>query len=816
MRIATAKSRMQRQWHNTEVTWEELVKLLSKDHPTGETMAAYRTLPKDEQDRIKDVGGFVGGYLHEGIRKASNVECRSLLTIDLDNCGEGAELDLACAITTAAVVYSTHKHTPQHPRLRVVMPLSREVTAEEYVPLCRKVASHLGMEMCDDTTYEPCRLMYWPSRSVDGERVLRVYEGDPVDVGAVLGEYRNWRDASEWPLSSREAGITARVGKTQEDPTTKGGVIGAFCRTYSISEAINAYLPDVYEPTTEGRYSYKEGSTSNGVVTYEDKWLYSHHATDPVSGKLCNAFDLVRIHLFGEMDAKAKEDTPPASLPSWRAMTDLATSDASVKATMAFETMAEAQRDFGLLMNEQMAEAKEEKAAADEKKDAKAWTSLLSYTKKGELQTTIDNARIIIDNDPMLSGRVVRDGFTHRDIVVKDLPWRNASDKDIYWSNEDSDALLCYMSGVWHLEVKDKVLTALNAVMQSHKFHPVVDYLGGLKWDGVERLDTLLIDYLGAEDTELTRAMTRKHFTAAVARIMKPGCKYDYVLTLIGPEGVGKSTIVRAMGLDWYSDSLVTIEGKEGMEAVQGKWLIEMGELTSYKKSTVEMYKAFLSKQDDTFRPAYARNVEVYPRQCVFFATTNETYFLKGDSGNRRFWTVEVAKQKPTADVFKLAKDRALVSQIWAEALHRYNEGEPLYLSAELERLARLKQASYSETEGDERKGMIEAFLRTPVPEEWDAMSKEARRSYILSADILDTKATHMREYICAVEILCELFGEKQDEKTKYKTREIGQMLRSLGLKEVGNLRGIGPYGRQRYYDVKSWLDNITIKELFN
>jgi predicted P-loop ATPase len=320
-----------------------------------------------------------------------------------------------------------------------------------------------------------------------------------------------------------------------------------------------------------------------------------------------------------------------------------------------------------------------------------------------------------------------------------------------------------------------------------------------------------MVDYLGAEDSELTRAMTRKVFTAAVARIEQPGTKFDYVMTLVGPEGIGKSTIIRNMGRQWYSDSLITIEGKEGMEAVQGKWLIEIGELTSYKKSTAEMYKAFLSKQEDVFRPAFARSVEIYPRQCVFFATTNEDYFLKGDTGNRRWWCVTVGVNTPTKDVWAMTDET--IGQIWAEAKHRYAQGEKLYLDERLEVAARKRQAENNEVEGDERKGMIQAFLMKPVPAAWPIMPPEARRQYILSADLLTPEGTEMREYVCATEILVECFGEKIDGMTKYKTREINAMLRSLGLKETGLLRNAGPYGRQRYYDVKKWLENVGADE---
>ena len=194
---------------------------------------------------------------------------------------------------------------------------------------------------------------------------------------------------------------------------------------------------------------------------------------------------------------------------------------------------------------------------------------------------------------------------------MKDLPWRQM-DLDPNWSNNDYNGLIEYVDTNYRgLTGKTALMDEADHVFAQNNFHPVRDYLNSLTWDGKPRLDTMLVDYLGAQDSPLTRSMTRKHFAAAVARVMTPGCKYDYVLTLIGPEGSGKSTLVRLMALDrWFTDSLTSIEGKEAMEQLRGKWLVEMGELTNYKKSTSEAYKAFISKQDDSFRPAYGRKTE--------------------------------------------------------------------------------------------------------------------------------------------------------------------------------------------------------------
>ena len=343
---------------------------------------------------------------------------------------------------------------------------------------------------------------------------------------------------------------------------------------------------------------------------------------------------------------------------------------------------------------------------------------------------------------------------------------------------------------------------AHNAAFE-RAFHPVRDYLNGLEWDGVPRLDTAVIDYLGAEDNELTRAMTRKHLVAAVARVMRPGIKYDYTLALTGPEGIGKSTLIRRLGRQWFDDSLVTIEGKEGMECLRGKWLIEIGELTSYKKSTAEAYKAFLSKQEDAYRPAYGRRTEVFPRQCVFFATTNEAAFLKGDTGNRRFWIIECGADIPRRDVF--TELEANVDQIWAEAVVRWRDGEQLYLDKGLlDRAAKARQETHNEVVSDDRKGLIAEYLNRRLPPDWDTLTVTQRQEFFRSgAQIGDGDPYILRETISAIEVLNECLRQPMDERTRYRTREINQILRDMDNLTPAGLRYLKEYGRQRVYEIR-------------
>lgn len=789
--ISVGRSRLETDWQPRRVSWKALTDRLRQVKRTPETVADYRAMSRQQRGKVKDVGGFVGGSLNSGRRKSDSVTSRSLVTLDIDY-GQADTPDIIedALYGSAWCLYSTHSHTAEAPRFRLVVPLSREVSPDEYVPLARKVADVIGIDLFDSSTYEPVRLMYWPSCPVDGEYVFVTNKvgNAPLDVDKWLATYRDWRNVSEWPVDRRTTRLVAGRGAKQEDPLAKGGIIGAFCRSYSITEAIAAFLPDVYEPTAQpDRYTYIGGTTTSGLVVYEDKWAYSHHGTDPCCEKLCNAFDLVRIHLFGDKDQDADINTPAPKTPSFVAMEKFARDDPKVSKVLTLDRLKEIDADFG-----------------DLTEDDKDWRALFKTDRKGNPLNIPFNYELICKNDRALKGAARLDLFTGNFVLQKDLPWRRMS-LGPYWNNTDDNGLLCYVSEHYPICTKNALLDAHDLAMSQDCYHPVRDYLEALPaWDGTPRVETLLCDYLGAQDTELNRAMTRKHLVAAIARVMKPGEKYDYILTLIGPEGIGKTTLVKELVPNplWFDNSLSSIEGKDAMEQLRGKWFLEMGELVNYNNATSEAYKNFISKQLDSFRPAYGRKNETYARQCVFFATTNETNFLKGVTGNRRFWTVECAVDLVTKNVWRdLAGER---DQIWAEALHYFRQGDELRLSDELERQAKALQELHNELARDERRGVIEAFIRKPVPVTWESLTMDQRRAWIRDLSSLQSEEPRVyRKSICAVEVLVECFGEKLDQKTRYRTKEINQILREMEGLEPGQTSRDPVYGLQRRYDIK-------------
>ena len=778
--IATAPTRYTKVWKNQKMKWSTLLGRLEEPTRTQETVAEFKKLPKAQQDARKDVGGFVGGYLQKGRRLTTSVRHRDVLCLDADF----AEPDLWTrwmqSYGTAAALYSTRKHTPEAPRLRLVVLLSRQTSPDEYQAVGRRIAERLGIDQFDDTTYEPERFMYWPSCSRDGEYVFEYVDAPMLDVDVVLATYYDWTDVTSWPISSRMSELIRKTAAKQEDPLEKPGIVGAFCRAYyPIGIAIDRFV-DHYEPCGDGRYSYTEGTTAAGVVVYDDKYTFSHHATDPASGQLCNAWDLVRLHRFGGLDEACDPDTPAGGRPSYKAMLAFAGDDDGCKAQLVKDRLSDYDDGY----------------QEEEDPDALplAWTSRLKTNGKGALAQTIENVKIVLTYDPNLAGCVATDKMAQAIVVQRDLPWRKRdTHKNVdIWGDGDDAALRLYMEKLG-LTGKDKIFDALNIVADEHGFHPVREYLDGCKWDGVERLDTLLVDYLGAQNTPYTRTVTRKTFVGAVARIYNPGCKFDYMLTIRGRQGIGKSALIARMGGKWFSDSVTTVQGKESYEQLQGVWIVEMGELSSLRKSEVEQVKNYLSKTTDRYRPAYGRRTVEAPRQCIFVGTTNETLFLRDASGNRRYWVVDTPNRSKHS---WRELDADLVRQLWGEAVYRYQQGEELFLDDEMEAVAERVQASFEEE--DARVGLIADYLDRDLPYNWENLDVYQRREWLES----NSTGTIKRATVCTLEIYCEALKRDPAKIDNYELRMISQIMAKFPDWEYqgDKVKRVRLYKRQRYY----------------
>jgi len=797
--ISVGTSRRATQWPAATLRWSDLCERLRTPTRTTETLDQYLALTRAQQDALKDVGGFVGGEIRDGgRRKAGAVMGRDVLALDLDTIPAGGTDDVLRAVEAlgaGACVYSTRKHHPAAPRLRVLLPTDRTITPDEYEPILRQIAKLLdpSMRMCDPSTFEVTRLMYWPSCSSDSAYVFRAFDLPFVSASGVLGMYQDWRDTSAWPQCPGVAAQVTRERAKAGDPTQKRGIVGAFCREYDVYRAMSELLPGVYEDTAmPDRYTYAGGSTTGGAVVYDNgQFLYSHHATDPTSGRLVNSFDLVRLHLYGDEDDAADVNTPVNRLPSYTHMCSYARSIKTVLANLQAESLAQARQVFATPVDGGVNDTTD----GDNVRDVLA---MLDVGENGKAKKLLNNVLLILRHDNALRGKFGIDEFASRGMVLGRLPWKQTDERRM-WSDADDAGLRWYLEATYGLSAKDKVLDGVILIAQENSYNGPREYLSALTWDDTPRLDTVFTDYLGAIDNIYTRQVARKSFVAAVARIFQPSAKYDYMPILYGAQGIGKSTFLRTIGKAWFSDSLRDFSGKDARELLQGSWIIEIAELDAFNRTEMSAIKNFLSQQEDIYREPYGKHPNLYPRRCVFFGTTNDPEYLRDGSGERRFWHVDVGLIAPCRSVFTDLPDD--LDQIWAEAVVRFQEGEYIggltgdALEQHADTVAAHKLVNA-------KAGLVQEFLDKPVPKDWARRDIASRRQYWGAGFPTNEEAAEQRERVCAMEIWCECFKQDEARMRRTDSLEINSIMDGIPgwIKKETTCR-YGPYGMQRGYE---------------
>ena len=800
--ISEANNRYSKQWVTTEITWSEFVDRLGKPKVTAETLDEFLSYSKSKQDDIKDVGGFVGGKLKGNLRRNGAVESRCLITLDLDNLAYEDDTKIIKTLNSlgcAYAVYSTRKHQTTKPRIRVILPLAEDVSADEYEPIARKVAESIGLRYCDPTTFQAVRLMYWPSHSTDSDYVFTYADKPMLDGAAILNMYDNWKDISTWPEVPDAQKLHQNMLKKQENPLEKEGMVGAFCRRFNIYQAIDEFLPGVYDACdVADRLTFIGGSTTAGAIVYQDGlFLYSHHATDPCSQKLVNAFDLVRLHKFGHLDIRAEVNTPVAKLPSWIAMKEWVMAKTDVRKDLLKERQQKSIVEFSIV------DAKNEEVLEGEiVEDDDDWTEELKFSADGmKALSTLSNIMLILRKDRELKFKIFKDIFSSRILVRDGVPWdRKFETPDRIWTDTDDAGLRWYLESNYGITSTNKIIDGVNLIAEENAENKVATRLQSTQWDGEKRLETLFIDYLGCEDNIYTREVSEKSLVAAVRRAIYGGIKWDNMPILIGPQGVGKSTFLKILGMDWYNDSLVNVEGKDACELIQGSWILEMGELSSLRKSEMNLVKNFLSRTDDVFRASYGRRAQKYPRRCAFFGTANDTNFLRDETGNRRFWPIDCFIFKTKKSIFDDLKDE--LEQIWAEACElAKDKSYNLVLSKEALEIAVKEQDSHSED--NVYKGIILDYLDKKIPKNWNTMDLFARRTYLNEYETMtlqyDEKDLVLRDKVCAAEIWEEALKMDIRYLKKSDSIEINKILSTLfKWEKIKQASRFGKYGVQK------------------
>lgn len=775
--ISTAGSSASLKWKGSRLTWNEFISKLNIPVITGETVKEFDRLDRPAKASLKDVGGFMAGKLSGSRRLKNAVLSRSMITLDVDYGDDLFPMEFESIFpNTAAVIYGTRSDRPASRRFRLVVPLESDLNPTAYEAAARKMAERLGIDLFDPTTFQPERMMYWQSLSKDQEKAFTVLDGEPINGDTLLAMYGNgdeWKDIRNWAFhKDSEKEMRAVVKKAlAQNPTEKTGLVGAFCRAYTIPAVIDRYLSDVYEEAGDGRFTYKLGTSAAGLIVFDDVLCISFHSTDPANdGHMYNAYDLVRVHKFGHL---SKED-------STKEMNRLVCADKACVRDLVAPDIS----DF---------EDYTDEVKADDVEDAAELVWDLDG--KGNKIATIRNFFNAFKSDMLLNGLLGYDDFRDT-IVYLRSPWFS---KELRKGDLLDDSALSLIRkriedahGLYH---KDKLMDALEAVSKENAFHPIKDYLNGLTWDGVPRVDTLLVDFMGASDSAYVREATRKMLVAAVARIFEPGTKFDTALVMYSGQGAGKSTLIQKLAKGWFNDSLTDLSGNKAYESIQYSWIVELAELSAMRRSDVESTKNFISKREDTYRAAYARRVKTHKRQCVFFGSTNDNEFLKDATGNRRFFPVTVSKNPNTYKIFEPDFD-SYVDAVWAEAVEMYMNGESLILSDAAESEAEDNREEF--TEKSPLIGIVEDYLNTLFPSDYEERQLPQRRDFLSGS--LGEIGTEQKDEVCLLQIWCEALGKDKSDFNSMRARELSNVMRMLPEWERGKQKRFKIYGAQAFY----------------
>lgn len=338
---------------------------------------------------------------------------------------------------------------------------------------------------------------------------------------------------------------------------------------------------------------------------------------------------------------------------------------------------------------------------------APSWAKDLQRYSSGALHGTLANVCAMLRGAPELQTMLAYDEFAEKTMLVSAPPWSFEPQSFCLrpWTGHDD---LLATEHVQRAGIPVKVTTtaqAVELVARERPYHPVLDYLGALEWDGRCRLDRLFHQYFGANDDTYTASIGRHFMIGAVARVTSPGIKHDHIPIIEGSQGIGKSRAVRSLFDPWFSDEIADLGSKDASMQMSGVWCIELSELDAYSRAETGRIKSWTSRTIDRFRPPYGSRVIDSPRTCVFVGTTNGDNYLKDETGNRRFWPVRATR----IDIQGLAKDR---DQLWAEARRLYTSGAVWWL-LNREAVDQAKQEQLARLTDDPWDGLISTYVAT-------------------------------------------------------------------------------------------------------
>lgn len=744
--FTTAPRRDSKNWDYGTTTWAELEAMVQ------------------EPAAKKEAGNYLLGKLRGTRRKKTTIVSRSAIALDVDHAPADFIERIQLTLPSAFLAHTTYSSTEEEPRWRVLVPVSRDLLPDEHVWAVEWLMELLGRDFFDPGSTEPERYMFRPAARVRKDYKFVIEDGNPLDADEVL-------EGFEEDLSKRDA---PKPSRTKRDPYSIDGVVGAFNRAYSIPHAIETFeLP--YERDGEHRWHLVGARAVSGLSEIGDGLVFSHHVSDPAWGRACSAFDLVRLHKFGELDERTSPQTPINRLPSHEAMLELASTDELVVRE---------------LIGNEFSDELDEIADSVEETD---WRTRLSlHSKTGAVLDKIKNWDLITKYDTAFAGLAFNE-ITFAIETLRDLPWRTISYGGPNFTAADRAELAHYVERNYGLRPTAHMIDGIVISRAYRKrFHPVRDYLDTLEWDGVERLEECLP---GVVPTDYTRMVARKCLTAAVARAYDPGCKWDHTLVLQGPQAIGKTYWAHKMAKG-YMAPLGRIDNKDTLLALHRSWIVMADEGYSLRKADNDMMKEFLTRTEDVFRIPYERDTNVHKRGFVIWSTTNDETFLRNEQGNRRYLPVQCTEKVD----FSIMTDH-YIDQIWAEAKHYYREGEQLFLDEEETEVTGQQQEQF--TEEDVTSGVIVEYLETLVPDDWDQMSPESRQAWRQDrADGLVPEGTVRIDRVCSVQLWVEAFGRRLGDQHRADLLQItGAMKRLPGWRALPGRQRVTHYGPQLVFE---------------
>lgn len=738
--LSVAPSVSSRRWEAATLTWERLV---DRAH---------------NPEAVKDCGGYVAGRLKGTARRKGQVEYRSAVTLDADAASETLPA-LVAGLGLRALVHSTYSHTRAHPRYRVIIPIMGPgLSEEEYPRVARGLMGALGEAQFDPGSTQPERLMFWPATATPDEYEVVECQGETATAQGLLRDFGGLGPTPDHMPGSKR------------DPKELPGVAGAFNRVYDMARAVETfYLP--YDPV-EGepnRWHYTPAESEGGVIVHPDGYVFSNHASDPAYGRALSMFDLVALHVYGGEDRAAgvPQSTAPADRPSiQRAMREFAARPEIVTELVG--------ADFAPL------DGDGDEAGA---RGLPEWVlEFHLHPKTGKPLDDVHNWDLLMKHDPVLRA-LARNEMDLTTVTRRPFPWRAVeAGKDDALTNADRAQISAHLQRAYSMPrpAQEQLNGVIDMVAQDNAFHPVVEYLEGLEWDGISRAETYLP---GAQD-DYTRRVARLVAVQAVARALDPGVKVDNCLILTGRQGLGKSWFVETMARGWTC-TLGPIEGsglRDTVMAMTRSWVTVADEGFAMKKADAEALKQFVTLTHDVIRLPYAREHVKLPRRQVIWGTTNDAVFLRAQEGNRRFLIVEVAEK---LDFGKYSDE--YVNQVWAEAVHIWKtsrdkyglkDNPELFLSSEEEAAA--ESVRSMATEEDSVGGLILAYLDTLVPANWVEMSPEERISWLRDEEQGIVSGTHPIEVVCSLEIWEIALGRERGKHSRVDILQITNALKQL------------------------------------